>query len=74
MVDCYLTTFKNNKGIFGDKKKVSQDIIENPSKYHIYEGIKIFSRLIFFLSTYFLLRVIHADKHLPIRSPRSGHL
>ena len=43
MVDCYLTTFKNNKGIFGDKKKVSQDIIENPSKYHIYEGIKIFS-------------------------------
>ena len=38
MVDCYLTTFKNNKGIFGDKKKVAQDIIDNPSKYHIYEG------------------------------------
>ena len=43
MVDCYLTTFKNNKGIFGDKKKVSQDIIENPGKYHIYEGTTIFS-------------------------------
>ncbi len=27
MVDCYLTTFKNNKGLFGDKKKVAQDII-----------------------------------------------
>ena len=53
MVDCYLTTFKNNKGIFGDKKKVSQDIIENPSKYHIYEGIKIFSKLIFFFYIFF---------------------
>jgi len=39
MVDCYLTTFKNNKGLFGDKKKVAQDIIENPGKYHIYEGL-----------------------------------
>ena len=27
MVDCYLTTYKNNKGFFGDKKKVAQDII-----------------------------------------------
>ena len=27
MVDCYLTTFKNNKGLFGDKKRVAQDII-----------------------------------------------
>ena len=27
MVDCYLTTFKNNKGYFGDKKKIAQDII-----------------------------------------------
>jgi len=39
MVDCYLTTYKNNKGFFGDKKRVAQDIIENPGKYHIYEGI-----------------------------------
>merc|ERR1712037_58214 len=33
MVDCYLTTFLNNKGMFGDKKKVAADIINNPSKY-----------------------------------------
>ena len=45
MVDCYLTTFKNNKGIFGDKKKVAQDIIDNPSKYHIYEGNHLISKL-----------------------------
>lgn len=45
MVDCYLTTFKNNKGIFGDKKKVSQDIIENPSKYHIYEGLSTLTNI-----------------------------
>ena len=29
MVDCYLTTYKNNKGFFGDKKRVAQDIIGN---------------------------------------------
>merc|ERR1712142_1049584 len=45
MVDCYLTTFKNNKGIFGDKKKVSQDIIDNPSKYHIYEGLSTLTNI-----------------------------
>lgn len=38
MVDCYLTTFNNNKGIFGDKKRIAKDIIDNPGKYHIYEG------------------------------------
>ena len=45
MVDCYLTTFKNNKGIFGDKKKIAQDIIDNPSKYHIYEGISTLTNI-----------------------------
>jgi len=45
MVDCYLTTFKNNKGIFGDKKKVAQDIIDNPSKYHIYEGLSTLTNI-----------------------------
>ena len=39
MVDCYLTTYKNNKGIFGDKKKVAIDILDNPSKYHFYDGL-----------------------------------
>jgi len=45
MVDCYLTTFKNNKGLFGDKKKVAQDIIDNPSKYHIYEGLSTLTNI-----------------------------
>lgn len=39
MVDCYLTTYYNNKGIFSNKKKVSGDIIENPQDYHIFEGL-----------------------------------
>jgi hypothetical protein len=33
MVDCYLTTFRNNKGLFGDKKKVAQDIIGRAFKF-----------------------------------------
>jgi len=45
MVDCYLTTYKNNKGIFGDKKRVAQDIIDNPSKYHIYEGLSTLTNI-----------------------------
>jgi len=45
MVDCYLTTFKNNKGFLGDKKKVAQDIIDNPGKYHIYEGLSTLTNI-----------------------------
>jgi len=45
MVDCYLTTYLNNKGIFGDKKKVAEDIINNPSKYHIYEGLSTLTNI-----------------------------
>merc|ERR1711892_1592672 len=45
MVVCYLTTYKNNKGIFGDKKKVAQDILDNPSKYHIYEGLSTLTNI-----------------------------
>ena len=45
MVDCYLTTFLNNKGMFGDKKKVAADIINNPSKYHIYEGLSTLTNI-----------------------------
>jgi len=45
MVDCYLNTYKNNKGLFGDKKKISQDIIENPGKYHIYEGLSTLTNI-----------------------------
>lgn len=39
MVDCYLTTYYNHKGLFSNKKKVSGDIIDNPQNYHIYEGL-----------------------------------
>ena len=45
MVDCYLTTYLNNKGMFGDKKKVAEDIINNPSKYHIYEGLSTLTNI-----------------------------
>ena len=45
MVDCYLTTFNNNKGLFSDKKRVSKDIIDNPHKYHIYEGISTLTNI-----------------------------
>jgi len=45
MVDCYLTTYKNNKGLFGDKKRVAQDIIDNPGKYHIYEGLSTLTNI-----------------------------
>merc|ERR1712228_1046782 len=37
MVDCYLTTFL--------KKKVAADIINNPSKYHIYEGLSTLTNI-----------------------------
>ena len=39
MVDCYLTTYNNQKGYFGNKKAVAKSIIDHPEKYHIYEGI-----------------------------------
>merc|ERR1719158_904882 len=45
MVDCYLTTYLNNKGMFGEKKKVADDIINNPSKYHIYEGLSTLTNI-----------------------------
>jgi hypothetical protein len=45
MVDCYLNTFSNNKGMFSDKKRVAKDIIENPQKYHIYEGISTLTNI-----------------------------
>ncbi|KZC10108.1 Sarcalumenin, partial [Dufourea novaeangliae] len=39
MVDCYLTTYYNHKTFFGNKKDISDKIIENPQDYHIYEGL-----------------------------------
>ncbi|XP_071452950.1 serine-rich adhesin for platelets [Hetaerina americana] len=45
MVDCYLTTYYNHKSIFGNKKKVSDDIIEHPQNYHIYEGLSTLTNI-----------------------------
>ncbi|XP_050429146.1 titin isoform X2 [Adelges cooleyi] len=45
MVDCYLTTYYNHKSIFGNKKTVSDDIIEHPQNYHIYEGLSTLTNI-----------------------------
>jgi len=39
MVDCYVTTFQNQQTFLSNKKKLADDVISNPHKYHIYEGI-----------------------------------
>jgi len=45
MVDCYLTTYYNHKSFFANKKTVSNDIIENPQNYHIYEGLSTLTNI-----------------------------
>ncbi|XP_014276825.1 uro-adherence factor A [Halyomorpha halys] len=45
MVDCYLTTYYNHKSFFGNKKKISDDIIEHPQNYHIYEGLSTLTNI-----------------------------
>jgi len=45
MVDCYLTTYYNHKSFFGNKKKISDDIIEHPQDYHIYEGLSTLTNI-----------------------------
>jgi len=45
MVDCYLTTYYNHKSFFGNKKKVSDDIIQHPQDYHIYEGLSTLTNI-----------------------------
>lgn len=45
MVDCYLTTYYNHKTLFGNKKQISQHIIENPQQYHIYEGLSTLTNI-----------------------------
>ncbi|CAN8032656.1 unnamed protein product [Ixodes persulcatus] len=39
LVDCYLSTFYKQKGIFGSKKKVAEAITKEPNKYNIFEGL-----------------------------------
>lgn len=45
MVDCYLTTFYNHKGYFGNNKAVADQIIENPHSYHIFEGLSTLNNI-----------------------------
>jgi len=45
MVDCYLTTYYNHKSFFSNKRKVADDIVENPQNYHIYEGLSILTNV-----------------------------
>ncbi|XP_060837099.1 golgin subfamily A member 6-like protein 24 isoform X1 [Rhopalosiphum padi] len=45
MVDCYLTTYYNHKSFFANRKTVSDDIIENPQNYHIYEGLSTLTNI-----------------------------
>ena len=45
MVDCYLTTYYNHKGYFDNKKKVADEITENPHSYHIFEGLSTLSNI-----------------------------
>lgn len=45
MVDCYLTTFYNHKTLFGNKKQIADQIIDNPQNYHIYEGLSTLTNI-----------------------------
>uniref|UniRef100_A0ABD2VT32 Dynamin-type G domain-containing protein n=1 Tax=Trichogramma kaykai TaxID=54128 RepID=A0ABD2VT32_9HYME len=45
MVDCYLTTYYNHKSFFAKRKEVSDNIIENPQDYHIYEGLSTLTNI-----------------------------
>lgn len=45
MVDCYLTTYYNQKGLFSNKKQVSDKIIENPQNFNIYEGLSTLTNI-----------------------------
>ncbi|KAG5669716.1 hypothetical protein PVAND_000011 [Polypedilum vanderplanki] len=45
MVDCYLTTYYNQKSLFSNKKQVSDKIIEHPQNYNIYEGLSTLTNI-----------------------------
>lgn len=45
MVDCYLTTYYNQKTLFGNKKQIATQIIDNPQNYHIYEGLSTLTNI-----------------------------
>jgi len=45
MVDVYLATLKNKQGLFGNAKDTATDVINNPQKYHIYDGISTMTNI-----------------------------
>ncbi|XP_040174960.1 sarcalumenin isoform X2 [Anopheles arabiensis] len=45
MVDCYLTTYYNQKTLFGNKKQTAEKIIASPQDYHIYEGLSTLTNI-----------------------------
>lgn len=45
LVDCFLSTFYKQKGMFGSKKKVAEQIAKDPNKYHIFEGLSRLSNV-----------------------------
>ncbi|KAF2885621.1 hypothetical protein ILUMI_20563 [Ignelater luminosus] len=45
MVDCYLTTYYNHKSVFGNRKQISDEIINHPQDYHIYEGLSTLTNI-----------------------------
>lgn len=45
MVDCYLTTYYNQKTLFGNRKQIAAQIVDNPQNYHIYEGLSTLTNI-----------------------------
>uniref|UniRef100_A0A0K8VJG5 Sarcalumenin n=2 Tax=Bactrocera latifrons TaxID=174628 RepID=A0A0K8VJG5_BACLA len=45
MVDCYLNTYYNHKTLFGNKKRIADEIINHPQNYHIYEGLSTLTNI-----------------------------
>lgn len=45
MVDCYLTTYYNQKTLFSNKKSVADNIIEHPQNFNIYEGLSTLTNI-----------------------------
>lgn len=45
MVDCYLTTYYNHKTLFGNKQKISSEIVNHPQNYHIYEVLSTLTNI-----------------------------
>jgi len=45
MVDVYLSTYNKKARMFGNKKKVADEITAHPEDYHIYDGISTMTNI-----------------------------